>query len=205
MKNLIKKAKKIIAGAGLVALAAATNVAEAKGSDNKEHQKAEQVKWELQEKENKALCAKLPNSRYVLPTREEFLKQGINPEFLDTMHGTCYATIKEPTWTEQIESDISLRLEAPADVMTFIKDTDGSLRVQAFANENNDSEMIITFTNAKSCLSSCPANTRASINPDAESDCECEPVENKKPVSSLKQANDKKAAMVQSMLYVNGR
>ena len=204
MKNLIKKAKKIIAGAGLVALAASTNVAEAKGADNKEHKSAEQVKWEVQEKENKALCAKLPNSRYVLPTREEFLRQGVNPEFLDTMHGTCYATIKEPTWTEQIESDISWRLEAPADVMTFIKDTDGSLRVQAFANENNDSEMIITFTNAKSCLSSCPANTRASISPDAESDCECEPVESK-PVSSLKKANDKKAAMVQSMLYVNGR
>jgi hypothetical protein len=204
MTNLIKKAKKIIAGAGLVALAASTNVAEAKGSDNKENKSAEKAKWELQEKENKALCAKLPNSRYVLPTREELIKRGVQPHALDTIHGTCYATIKEPTWFEQIESDISWRLEAPAGVMTFIKDEDGSLRVQAFANENNDSKMLITFTDVKSCLFSCPANTQAHIGTDSETSCECEPIENQ-PVSSLKKANDKKAAMVQSMLYVNGR
>ena len=205
MKNLITKAKKIVTGAGLIALVASSNVAEAKEANKEEPKDNTKIQWELQEKENKALCAKLPNSRYVLPTREEFIKRGIHPLALDTMHGTCYATILEPTWLEQIESDISWRLEVPASVMAFIKDKNGSLRVQAFANENNDSEMVITYKNAKSCLFSCPANTTAHIGPDAESDCECEPIIENKPVSSLDKANNKKLAMVQSMLHVNGR
>ena len=202
MKNIITKAKKVIVGAGLIALATSANVAEAKESANKEDKLVEKMQWELQEEENKKLCSRLPNSKYVLQTREELLKQGVQPHAVDNVHGRCYAIIKDPVWTEQLESEIEYATRQPAGIMTLNKRKNGNLDVQVFVGKKYESEMIITFTNAKSCLNSCPANSSAHIGPDAESSCECEP---EQPVSSLKKANNKKAAMVQSMLYVNGR
>lgn len=206
MKKFATKAKQVIAGAGLIALTATSNVAEAKESANKEDKLVEKMRWEIQEEDNKKLCSRLPNSKYVLQTREELLKQGVQPHAIDKVHGTCYATIKEPVWTEQIESEIEYTVQSPVGIMTFIQNSDGSLKVQAFANNNVNSEMIITFSDAKSCLHSCPANTRAFIGTDVESGgCECEPVKNNqstKPVSSLNKANNKKVSMIQSMVMV---
>lgn len=208
MKNLMKNAKKVIAGAGLVAMFATTNIA-AKGAykaSNDDKKPTKKTEWELQEEENKALCSKLPNYRYIAPKTDVMMQNGSNPDTIVELHGTCYATFDNPVWSEQLESEIEYAIEAPAGIMSLVRNSDGTLKVQAFAN--NNCEMIITFKDAKSCLLSCPANKRASISPDAEISCECEDIENEqseKPVSSLKKAKGKNIAMIQSMLNVQAR